>query len=211
MPRVRRLDKKGRLTVDLFVRGSSHEAAAANTMATPAPEENNDENTNDKKRATRDEWVRGWDHVVPIDYTHGNFCGPVEKAREMLDSGEVGLNDVDMCLSLTPLMKAARRNHLPLIEFLIERGVDVHMKDNTGETAIIKAKRNEHAEAVALLLKAGAEDLPVPPIKKVFRIPGYSLEPCGTPEQQAEMRRAAEERRAAEDAEEAAAAAAVGA
>ena len=48
-----------------------------------------------------------------------------------------------------------------------------------------------------------AEDLPVPP-KRSTRISGYSIQPCGTPEQQAEMLREA----AAAAAVEAAAAAA---
>jgi len=154
----------------------------------------------DWKKKARDAWVRGWDHVLPIDYKHGNFCGPVEKAKEMLDSGEVGVNDVDQCLSLTPLMKAARRNHLPVLELLLERKADVTMKDNTGETAIVKAKRNDHKDAIALLLKYGAEDVTPDPIPyPPFRIKGYELKPCGTPAQQAAMIAQVEARKAKED------------
>eukprot|EP00325_Prymnesiales_sp_UTEX-LB-985_P028536 CAMPEP_0174715050 /NCGR_PEP_ID=MMETSP1094-20130205/19984_1 /TAXON_ID=156173 /ORGANISM="Chrysochromulina brevifilum, Strain UTEX LB 985" /LENGTH=208 /DNA_ID=CAMNT_0015914549 /DNA_START=30 /DNA_END=656 /DNA_ORIENTATION=+ len=166
----------------------------------PAPGEAPPMSKAEMREKARLEWVRGWDHVVPIDYTHGNYCGPVEKAREMLDSGEVGVNDVDSCMGLTPLMKAARRNHIPVIELLLERKADVNAKDNMGETAIVKAKRNDHNDAIALLLKHGAEDMVPPPIPQPpFRIEGYELKPCGTPEQQAAMIAQVERRRARED------------
>lgn len=74
-------------------------------------------------------------------------------------------------------MKAAKRGHVAAMEVLLARGADVHAKCNSGETALIKAKRREHTEAVQLLLKHGAADLDVPPPRTDFSIPGYSLKP----------------------------------
>jgi hypothetical protein len=134
----------------------------------------------DKRERGREEWVRGLDHVLPIDYTHGNWCGPVEKLVEMLDSGEVGIEDLDV-MNLRPLHKAAARSHIAAMEVLLARGADVNAQCNGGETPLIKAKRKGHQEAVELLIKHGAEDLPVPPPRTDFSIPGYELKPCGVP------------------------------
>ena len=82
---------------------------------------------------------------------------------------------------------------------------DVNLKDNSGDLAIHKAKRNDHDDAVKLLLAAGSENTKAPPIPKPpFHIPGYELKPCGTPDQQAEMIRQVEERRKVEEEEAAA-------
>ena len=76
-------------------------------------------------------------------------------------------------------MKAAQRNHIAAMEVLLQRGADVNQVCSSGETALVKAKRMEHADAVALLIKNGAADLEVPPEKDYTNgsIPGYKLKP----------------------------------
>ena len=49
-----------------------------------------------KEWVGRETWVRGLDHVLPIDAEMGNWCGPVEKLVEMLDSGEVDKEELDI-------------------------------------------------------------------------------------------------------------------
>ena len=179
------------------------DAPSAMSAAEPAAEpENEAPAPGGKQHVGRETWVRGLDHVLPIDHTYENFCGPVEKLVEMLDSGEVDKDQVDVG-GLTPLMKAAMRSHVDAMKVLIERGADISARCFVGETAVVKAKRAEQDKAVAILLEAGAEDLPVPEARKYFRIPGYTLEPCGTPDQQAEQRKAMEEYNKNADEEEA--------
>lgn len=36
------------------------------------------------REAQRAQWVRGFDHVLPIDADKGNWCGPVDKLVSLL-------------------------------------------------------------------------------------------------------------------------------
>ena len=56
----------------------------------------------------------------------------------------------------TALHKAAEMGRMELAELLIKGGVEVGAEEKGGETALDKAKGNEHADVVALLEKADA-------------------------------------------------------
>ena len=47
--------------------------------------------------------------------------------------------------------------HLDAVRLLLDAGVDMNARDNSGETALSKAKQAKHAEIVKLLQEAGAE------------------------------------------------------
>ncbi|PWY57469.1 hypothetical protein DGG96_01775 [Legionella qingyii] len=57
----------------------------------------------------------------------------------------------------TPLMVAAGRGNLKIIEYLLENGVDLHLKNNQGEAAIIFAAENGHLNALKFLEEKGAD------------------------------------------------------
>ena len=56
-----------------------------------------------------------------------------------------------------PLVLAAGWGHLELIEALLESGADVNRPDRMGATPLYEAVHKKHPEAIAVLLKAGAD------------------------------------------------------
>lgn len=115
-------------------------------------------------------WVRGFDHVLPIDAEKGNWHGPIDKLVELLEVDKLDVNERDSACNLTPLMKAAARNHVEAIKVLLDHGADLELTDNSGFTALHKCSGGKtlggqyklHAEARALLLERGAKDTPMP-------------------------------------------------
>ena len=119
-----------------------------------------------KEMRSRETWVRGYDHVLPIDYQMGTWKGPLEKLVELLEVDKLDPNERDAALGLTPLMKAASRGYLEAINVLLDHGADIDLRDNTGMTALHKCWK-EHPECKELLLKRGATRFPWPK-KNVF-------------------------------------------
>ncbi|XP_026804314.1 ankyrin repeat, SAM and basic leucine zipper domain-containing protein 1-like isoform X1 [Rhopalosiphum maidis] len=73
---------------------------------------------------------------------------------------------------LTALMYACSNGWLKLVEFLVDHGADIEMKDNqSGETALFFAVRNNHVNIVKFLLSKGADkDVTDKKCQTVFRI-----------------------------------------
>jgi hypothetical protein len=56
-----------------------------------------------------------------------------------------------------PLLLAARYNATKVLRLLLDKGVDVNIKDDLGSTALHKAARYNSLQAVRMLLEAGAD------------------------------------------------------
>lgn len=58
----------------------------------------------------------------------------------------------------TPLMEAAQEGHLELVRYLLESAhANVHVKTQTGDTALTYAAENGHTDVADLLLQYGAD------------------------------------------------------
>ena len=82
--------------------------------------------------------------------------GNVELVQGYFDStGAVEARDAR--LGLTPLMIAARKGHVPLVKYLLEKGADVNAKTLLNETALLLAIENGQPETAEILLDNGAD------------------------------------------------------
>lgn len=59
---------------------------------------------------------------------------------------------------ITPLIAAAGRGSLPMVEALLAAGAEPEWRDATGETAMLKAAANGHLEVARLLAKTASAD-----------------------------------------------------
>jgi len=55
------------------------------------------------------------------------------------------------------LVEETRKGHTETVKLLLDKGGDVNMKTDNGETALIEASENGHIEIVKLLLDKGAD------------------------------------------------------
>ncbi|XP_002737915.1 fibronectin type 3 and ankyrin repeat domains protein 1-like [Saccoglossus kowalevskii] len=78
------------------------------------------------------------------------------KVRHILDSGEVQV-DVPDKYGLSPLMSAAQKGYLNIVELLIEYGADVNFQNDSGKNALMLSCFAGHIEVVKLLKSHGAQ------------------------------------------------------
>jgi ankyrin repeat protein len=75
----------------------------------------------------------------------------------LLDSGGVGVNvrtgNED---DFTPLIICCVNDHVKCLKVVIDRGADLNLSDNIGQTAVHWACKEGHIESLKLLLKRGA-------------------------------------------------------
>ena len=60
----------------------------------------------------------------------------------------------------TPIMLVIRgrgKDDIEMLQLLIDKGVDVNIKTDTGETALMRTKKRRNIEMTKLLIKAGAK------------------------------------------------------
>lgn len=80
---------------------------------------------------------------------------PVEIVKEgrVVSIDAVGVNGGE-----TALILAARKGHLYVVKYLIEKGANVYAQDDSGQTALDSAKEYGYTEIVNFLRKSGAID-----------------------------------------------------
>lgn len=130
--------------------------------------------TEEKHAKMREEWIRGFDLVLPLDTGYGNYCGPVEILTRLVKEEGKDVNELDV-LGLTPLMKAAARGHTEAVKVLLDLGADIDRKDNVGYTALMKCE-DKHPETAAVLVERGAKVEPKPRLKALKYRPGGKTE-----------------------------------
>ena len=85
--------------------------------------------------------------------------GDVAKVRQILDSGEVGINAADE-REITVLHVAAANSQEEVVSLLVARGASLEHADTSGWTALHQACYHGHTGTTATLLKAGAQPSP---------------------------------------------------
>jgi len=83
--------------------------------------------------------------------------GREELVRQILDNG-ANINSQDRN-GMSSLMFAAKNGDTEMVRLLLNYNPDLNLNEfNTGNTAILLAKKNNHREVVELLKKAGATE-----------------------------------------------------
>ena len=82
--------------------------------------------------------------------------GHIVIVRMLLDA-DVEVDIRDRLKDETPLLKAARRNHLPVLQLLQERGADLRARNLDGEMAIHLAALCGHINVIRIMLDSGVE------------------------------------------------------
>jgi ankyrin repeat protein len=85
------------------------------------------------------------------------FVGDLAKVRAFINNG-IDVNSKNAMTKGTALHSAAAADRKEIVEFLINCGSDVDIKDKMGRTALDLAKENVHTEIVELLRKHGAKE-----------------------------------------------------
>jgi len=88
------------------------------------------------------------------------FCwrgeeGSLDKIREFIDSGEVGVNDADEN-NVTALRFAAQFNHRDIVVYLLSKGASTKVKAHDGIDPLLSAVEKRNIEIVQILLDHGA-------------------------------------------------------
>jgi ankyrin repeat protein len=84
-------------------------------------------------------------------------AGNADKVRELLDGGDVGVNDSDADGGFTALYCAAGRGHVALVNMLIKSGATVNLAKENGATPLHMASQNGKLEVVKALIEAEAK------------------------------------------------------
>ncbi len=83
--------------------------------------------------------------------------GDVEAVAAHLDGGDDLMNAREPALGMSLISIAAAKNHLPLLEFLADRGTDINQRDRDGDTPLHKAIEMGQLETAAYLVEQEAD------------------------------------------------------
>ncbi|KAJ8563969.1 hypothetical protein ON010_g7376 [Phytophthora cinnamomi] len=116
-----------------------------------------------KHASTRRDWSRK-DFVEGVVHAAAEgkldvlqwLCTTVEKELGAARINGV-VNSQSEILGVTPLYVAARRGHLPVVNWLVDHGACLAEKNEAGRTALHAAAEGGHKDIVALLLTYGAD------------------------------------------------------
>jgi len=82
----------------------------------------------------------------------GNLPG----LRQQVEEFAADVNEPDVH-KMTPLHYGAKRGHLPVVQYLIQRRADPELRNGTGQTPLLAAAQNGQAEVVDALIASGAD------------------------------------------------------
>ncbi|PIK35534.1 putative ankyrin repeat and SAM domain-containing protein 3 isoform X1 [Apostichopus japonicus] len=88
---------------------------------------------------------RGWTALF-----HATYSGHLKVVQLMADLG-ADIHRTEFNLRVTPLMLAAAEGHETIVNYLLEKGVDVKVKNKRGDTARSLAMLNGNMNVVALI------------------------------------------------------------
>jgi ankyrin repeat protein len=80
--------------------------------------------------------------------------GGYEKTNEIIKilvDGGADINTGARFSNITPLMWLAQNGNIEGVKYLVEKGSDINIKDEYGQTAIDYAKKNRHTDIVKYL------------------------------------------------------------
>jgi ankyrin repeat protein len=82
--------------------------------------------------------------------------GEIERVRELLDRGVDPNSDSGMPHGMSPLMLAAWKGHLEVVQLLVERGANIDYQDGDNFTPITLAAYERNWQVVDYLARNGA-------------------------------------------------------
>ncbi|MBN2230334.1 MAG: ankyrin repeat domain-containing protein [Candidatus Thorarchaeota archaeon] len=91
------------------------------------------------------------DDLLLLSSESGDYAGVVKAVEDGAD-----LNTVDD-RGMLPLLWAALRGHLKIVEYLLDNGADIHKRNHAEWTALMEASLEGHIEIVRLLVERGAD------------------------------------------------------
>jgi len=132
---------------------------APGTAAPPNPEQRGDGEVEDHES----EYVHTHMPLEPRELTDSekiflrhSIDGDLEAMQHMFTHGAVGDIDCQDQWGSTPLMHAAFRKHIPIVQWLLTNGADINKQDYRGITVLMEACWNCKVDMARLFLKAGA-------------------------------------------------------
>ncbi|KAJ0396917.1 hypothetical protein P43SY_000976 [Pythium insidiosum] len=82
--------------------------------------------------------------------------GDLELVRRLVDEQGASVNHIDADDGWPVVLWAVKSHRPEILEFLLERGANVHIGDAAGNTALHKAAYLGHGDCVEILLRHGA-------------------------------------------------------
>jgi ankyrin repeat protein len=98
---------------------------------------------------------------VMIDFVTAASLGSLESVSSILSGHGPSILSKSDLNHFTAMGAAAREGQNEILEFLLEKGADVNVRDVDGYTPLMEAAFSGQSKTVALLLKAGAQITPV--------------------------------------------------
>jgi ankyrin repeat protein len=84
-----------------------------------------------------------------------SYAGDLQSVQLLVQAG-ASVNDADNKFKVTPLILSAEGDHPSVINYLVEHGADLELRERGGYTALSRAIFKKHEDAIHALLKDGA-------------------------------------------------------
>ena len=100
------------------------------------------------------------DLLTPLYLVAMNNHGGYEKTNEIIKLLVEGGADIDSACTysnITPLIWVARNGNIEGVKYLVEKGSDINIKDEDGQTALDYAEKNRHTDIVNYLTDMDSE------------------------------------------------------